>query len=369
VWWDEVAHAQRPWGLPGAGFASETHPDADTPAMPLAESVYHEVDRRVTFESEALRAYAERRIRAGQPLLFLVKLTDAQEDRSSTLLVIYSANVDGPRHAERRPRLTLEWDAPGERLALEQEVHLEHGRSVDLPPLDAAGARWLAASFTPDEGYEAPSVLLRAPDGAWRAAPPLGPLAGARLDLRLVAARDPVVVGQAFVSDLRDTWVRSAPPEKQKVEYTFVSPTGARHHVDAAYVGDYRWEVQFAPGEIGRWRYHFRHKLEDPYRSSEGLFDVLPGGREDVARQLRALLADIRATDPDVDKGEHFEITRKYGERFWRLERAAMQLETPESFRSESGREMLALITEVREAMSGRNVPENPELEAMGREW
>ena len=109
--------------------------DADTPAMPLAEAVYHEVDRRVTFESEALRAYAERRIRGGQPLLFLIKLTDAQEDRPSTLLVIYSANVDGPRHAERRPRLTLEWDAPGQRLALEQGVHLEHGRSVDLPAL------------------------------------------------------------------------------------------------------------------------------------------------------------------------------------------------------------------------------------------
>lgn len=370
VWWDEVAHGERPWGLPGAGFASQTHPDADTPAMPLAEAVYHEADGRLVFESEALRAYAEARVGAGRPLLFLVKLADAQEDRPSTLLLIYSANVDGPRHAARRPRLTLEWDSPAERLRLEQLVHLEHGRSVDLPDLDLSGARWLAASFVPDEGFEAPTLAL-SPAGAddWRPLPPVGPVVGARADLRVLAALDPVVAGRPFKSGLRDTWVRSAPPEQQKVEYTFVAPSGERHHLLARYAGDYTWEVELAPSEIGRWRYYFRHQLEDPYKSSEGVFDVVPGDREDVARLLRELLAEVRAAHPKVDKGQHYDVVREFGERFWRLERAAMQLETPESFRSAPGREMLSIITEIREAMSGRNVPEEPGLEAMEREW
>jgi hypothetical protein len=371
VWWDEVAHGHRPWGLPGAGFASDTHPDADTPAMALAESRYREGDGRLVFESEALRAYAERRVREGRPLLFLIKLTDAEEDRASTQLTFYSANVDGPRHGERRPRLLLEWDSPAERVRLERPVHLEHGRGAVLEGLDLGGARSLAASFLAEEGFEAPSLQLRASGSnePWRPLAAVASVPAQRIDLRLVAAFDPVVVGHPFETEFRDTWVRSAPPEEQEVEYTFVAPRGARHHVAASYAGDYRWKVAFTPSEIGRWRYYFRHQLEDPYKSSEGFFDVLPGDREDVARQLRELLAEVRASHPNVEKGQHAEVVHRYGERFWRLERAAMQLETPESFRSEAGQEMLRLITELREAMSGRRVPDEIELEAMGREW
>jgi hypothetical protein len=371
VWWDEVAHGKRPWGLPGVGFASDTHPDADTPAMPLAESRYREEDGRIAFESEALRAYVERRVRERQPLLFLVKLADAYEDHTSTLLYIYSGNVDGPRHPERRPRLVLEWESAAEVARLERPIHLEHGRSLVIKDVDVRGARSLAVSFLADEGFEAPRVDLRskAEGERWRPASLPLALAADRVDLKLKAAQDPVTVGTPFQSELRDTWVRSAPPDKQKVEYTFVAPSGVRHHVDARYVGDYRWQVEFTPGEVGRWRYYFRHQFEDPYKSSEGFFDAMPGDREDVERQLRELLADVRAAWPKVEKGQQTEVVHQFGERFWRLERAAMQLETPESFRSEDGRGTFALITEIRQAMSGRRVPDEPELEGMDREW
>jgi hypothetical protein len=226
-------------------------------------------------------------------------------------------------------------------------------------------------SVLTDEGFEAPRVDLRggAEGDRWRPAELPMAIAADRIDLKLEAARDPVTVGTPFQSDLRDTWVRSAPPEKQKVEYTFVAPSGVRHHVDARYAGDYRWQVEFTPTEIGRWRYYFRHQFEDPYKSSEGFFDAMPGDRADVERQLRELLAEVRAAWPKVEKGQQTEVVHQFGERFWRLERAAMQLETPESFRSEVGRTTFALITEVRQAMSGRRVPDEPDLEGMDREW
>ena len=44
VWWNDRAYQQKRWGLPGVGFASDTHPEADVAVMPLAEARYQPGD-------------------------------------------------------------------------------------------------------------------------------------------------------------------------------------------------------------------------------------------------------------------------------------------------------------------------------------
>lgn len=356
VWWRDRAYGVEPWGLPGVGFASDGHPAADTGAMPLAEARWEPGQAELVFESGALAAYAEGRVRAGQPLLFLLKLADRLEDTRDTLLSLYSGNVDDDRNTERRPRLLLEWESPAELAALEREVHLEHGRSLVLEAPGGRGAALLAASFLPAEGHEAPALEARPAGGsaAWGAASRPLATAGEALALRVLAARSPLVRGDVFRAGLRDTWVKSAPPEEQRVVWTFLAPGGARHPVEARYRGDFRWEVEFEPRELGRWGFYVEHRLDKPYRSPLGVFDLLPGDREDVVRQLRDLLERIRAADPDP----RTEGVADFGQELWRLERAAMQNETPESFHSESGRALYDLLSEVRQALSEKKVPD-----------
>jgi hypothetical protein len=106
VWWGEVARGRKPWGLPGVGFASDTHPDADTGAMPLAEARWEPGQEELVFESPALARCVQRRVREGRPLLFLLKLSDRDEDRHGSAIHIYSGNVDDDHQAARRPSST-----------------------------------------------------------------------------------------------------------------------------------------------------------------------------------------------------------------------------------------------------------------------
>jgi len=370
VWWTERAHEEEEWGLPGVGFASDEHPDADTEAMPLAEASWREAQPAVVFESAALAAYAERRGRAGEPLLFLVKLDDYTEDEPYTLLHYFSGNAGNPRNPARRPRLVLEWESPDQLARVEREIHLEHGRTLELPALEAAGAQLVAASFVPERGHERPILEVRGgEDDAWRAAAHPVEVSGGPVRIRLVAARDPVPLGQTFRTEFRNTWVRTAPPEEQRVPWTFVSPRGRQHVVEARYAGDYRWEVEFQPTELGRWLYFYETSFIDepgfanPYRSAEGFFDVVAGDRETVRSGLRSLLARVRDAAPP----SMMEAVAEFGVPFWRLERAALQLETPESFRAEEGRETFDLLTEVRQVIGGRRVRDRLRARPMKR--
>ena len=372
VWWRDRAHAEEEWGLPGLGFASDEHPDGDTEAMPLAEASWSPPQPAVVFESEALAAYAERRGRAGEPLLFLVKLDDYTEDQPYTLFIYYSGNEGSPRNPVRRPRLVLEWESPDELARVERRIHLEHGRRLELPALDAAGAELVASSFVPEGGHERPILEVREGEqGAWRDAAHPVMVKGAPVRVRLVAAQDPVPLGQPFRSAFRNTWVTTAPPEQQRVPWTFVSPRGEHHVVEARYAGDYRWEVEFQPTELGRWRYFYETSFMDepgfeyPHRGAEGFFDVVAGDRETVQRGLRSLLARIHAAAPASQP----EAVAEFGVPFWRLERAALRLETPESFRSEAGRETYALLTEVRSALAGRKIRDRYRPKPMKREF
>jgi hypothetical protein len=372
VWWLERAHAKEEWGLPGVGFASDDHPQADTGAMPLAEAHWSRGQPSVVFESEALAAYAQHRGRSGEPLLLLVKLDDYIEDEPRTLFSYYSGNAGALRNPARRPRLVLEWDSPDEIVHAEREIWLEHGRTLELPALEGKGAELLVASFVAEEGHERPILEVRgAEDDAWRTVTHPIEVSGSPIRLRLVAARDPLPLGRPFRSEFRDTWVITGPPESQTVPWTFVSPRGEHHVVKARYTGDYRWEVEFQPTELGRWRYFYETTFSGepgrlkPQRSAEGLFDVMARDRETVREGLHSLLNRIHEAPPE----SKLEAIAEYGAPFWRLERAALQLETPESFRSRRGRETFALLTEVRQALTGKSVPDQPRMKPLKRDF
>ena len=373
VWWTERAHAEEEWGLPGVGFASDDHPDADTEAMPLAEASWSRPQQVVVFESEALTAYAERRGRSGEPLLFLVKLDDYTEDEPYTLLCYYSGNAGLLRNPARRPRLVLEWESPDELARVERELHLEHGRTLELPALEVAGAQLVAASFTPEEGHERPILEVRGgEDDGWRPATHPVEVSRSPIRVRLVAARDPLPLGQPFRGEFRDTWLTSAPPEEQRVPWTFVSPRGEHHVLEASYAGDYRWEMEFQPTELGRWLYFYETSFtgppgheHPPHRSADGFFDVVARDREIVHGALRSLLARVREAAPASKR----EAVAEFGVPFWRLERAALQLETPESFRSEEGRETFGLLTEIRSALTGRKERDRLEPRPLDRDF
>ncbi|MDX1649200.1 MAG: DUF5060 domain-containing protein [Myxococcota bacterium] len=371
VWWGARAEAEEPWGLPGVGYAAPD-PDADTPAEPLAEARWEPGDERLAFRSSALARYAERRATRGAPLLFLLKLSDPLEDLADTVLAIRSASVDDLRNPTRRPRLTLEWEDPAPRARRAREVHLEPGRALALPRLEVGpdGARLAAASFEAAPGHEAPTVQVRGGRGgaepsAWRVLDHPRPVDWDWMEARVLAARRPLPLGEAFTTRLRNTWVRSAPPETQRVPFTFVSPQGARTTVPADYEGDWTWTVRFRPDELGRWRYAYETSfLKRPERSAVGSFDVVALDREDVRRGLERLLARARAAAEDGEPaGGMSELARQ----FWKLERAALRLETPEHWRSEEGRALYALLTEVRASLSGRRVPDEARKRPMER--
>jgi hypothetical protein len=370
VWWGARAEGERPWGLPGLGYAAPD-PDADTPPEPLAEVRWEEGDEELVFRSEALAAYAERRATRGLPLLLLVKLGDAYEDEPGTEMALRSASVDDLRNPARRPRLVLTWEDPAPRARLERTLHLEPGRALDLPRIETPGARLAAASFVPEEGHEAATLLVRGgrsggPASPWEPLHATRPVDWSWMEARVVAARRPLELGEAFTTRFRDTWVRSAPPEAQRVPFTFVSPQGERTTVEAEYQGDWTWTVRFVPDELGRWRYAFETSfLKHPETSAEGSFDVVALERDSVREGLRALRD--RALEAAAD-GEPPGGLGRLAVAFWKLERAALRLETPARWQGEEGEALRALLAEVREALSGRHV-RDVDPKPMDREW
>ena len=371
VWWGAARHEERPWSHPGVGFASETHEAADTPATALAQARLPAQGMEFRFTSGELTQYVEARVREGLAPQFLVKVADVQEDERGTWLHVWGVNEGDLRNTRRRPVLDLRWSAEGESAALDRHVILEHGRVLELPPQRRAGARHVAASFEAEEGFEAPTLQVRGiqegEPGPWQTV--LGPIplpeAWDAWQVRAVAATDPVELGSPFVDGVFDTWVVTAPPEAQTVAWTFVSPSGEIHEVDAAYDGDWHWTASITPWELGRWHYRWSHAFtKRGWESSEGSFDVVALEPGTVARGLDALLERIEREAPESSDRDLSPLA----EEFWRLERAALASHTPEAWAAPGGRAIFDRLTAVRVALSDRKVPDVAPLVPMDRE-
>jgi hypothetical protein len=347
VWWNERAHGEQPWGLPAAGWAADD-PQADTATMPLAECRYLPGATELLFESETLTRYAARRLADGRPLLFLLKLADYHEDLSGSRLRLWSAEHGDSMNPARRPRLTLEWASPRERSTVRQPVFLEYGRHWTTPRIDLAGAVDAAATFVPAEGSPPATVLLRTGGevpGPWSAEDRMPADGASWLEARILAARNPCYLGETFSSEIRDSWIRSAPPAEQVVPWTFIAPSGRRHELVATYLGDHRYGVEFRPDEIGPWSYSWSHRFDrTEVRSATGRFDVIGGDLDRLRLALDDLEAALGASDAESrDAQREWWMTR-----FARLERAAMAAITPEEHRGTVGAELHARLDRLR---------------------
>ena len=96
-----------------------------------------------------------------------------------------------------------------------------------------------------------------------------------------------------------------------------------------------------------------------------GVFDVTLRNRADSRRQLEALAEEIRESDLKT----HYERMKAFEVRFCQLERAVLQLETPESFSSEEGLETRRSLDEVRSLIWGEPVKGAIPLKAYPRKW
>ena len=249
---------------------------------------------------------------------------------------------------------------PTEVVGWKQEVLLENGRLMELPTIPAKGANRWALSFHARPGYESPKIEVRGgrsgSSSKWRSENVAFEADWEWIHARVVAARNPVTLGKAFVSEFSDTWVPDAKPEDQTVTWHFTDPLGREIALRGSYQGAFRWRVTFHPKVPGRWSYYLDHDLNwPPYRSERVVFDVLGDDLTIVLDHLEDLAERIEASNLTNPRTK-FET---FGDEFLRLERAGIQLLTPEDFRSERGVQFSSRVDEIRREL-GEALPEQP---------
>jgi hypothetical protein len=255
--------------------------------------------------------------------------------------------------------LSLEWTSSAEVVSRQTDVFLEYGRHVVLPRIDLSDSEQIAATFEPVPGsLQMPTIEIRGGTGEstseWMRVCSHMVNDWQWCELRVTAATDPIPLGEVFAAEFRDTWVHTAAPQEQRVAWTFVAPSGIRHEILATYRGGFRWSVEFVPDEIGPWAYSWSQAFtEKPYMSETGWFDVLGGDLSNLTKQLGLLAEELRRNKPREESQELIESMV----RFCRLERAALQQQTPETFASAEGVELRRLLNEVR-ALLDEPVPD-----------
>jgi hypothetical protein len=363
VWWNDARFDSLSWGLPGVGYASD-EPGADTPPMPLAEVVLNPGDSVFEFTSPELARYGTEQIRAGEALRFLLKLSDLDEDQAGSITTLYSGNEGDSWSVSRHPRLELEWESASSPLTTTRRILLEHGRQHVLDPISTPGARSFVVSFTNEAASEgataSPWIEVRGGSAmdttAWRPAPLPFEATWDWIQVRLLAVHSPVELGEDFTAELRDTWIRTAAPRDQLVPWIFLSPSGVTDTVLAEYSGDFTWGVRFRPEEPGPWQYRWSQRFaEAPFQSEAGRFHVVVRSRQAVWDALTRLAEEMeRATDLSVET-----LRERYTGRFLRLERAALQWETPSSYTDSVRASLRRRLNRIRTMLAGRPIPDS----------
>ncbi|MGB7214342.1 MAG: hypothetical protein WBE98_04810 [Gammaproteobacteria bacterium] len=104
----------------------------------------------------------------------------------------------------------------------------------------------------------------------------------------------------------------------------------------------YEWSQQFT---------------EEGYRSAVLPFDVLLGSRENALIQVERFAQMLEQARPAPGSPEHW----RWMVRFARIERAAMQFETPETFRSAAGLKLRELLNRSRAILGNGPPPPIPQ--------
>lgn len=285
VWWVERAAKKEKWGAPGAGLASDTIPNADTPAQPLATAYYQLADDFISFQSPQLASYINARIQQKKPLLFLIRLSKEGEDTQSSVLNIYSANYDHEKYlGNRRPQLTLDWTSESAAKTITKDINLDYLELSQIEGIPVDGFDFIDVSYQKkSDDRLTPTIQLRGYDKAgvtlWMdASNPMDVSEWQKIDLRVIAAESPVFEGSTFSTRYRDTWIYHFDLGDKPFKWIFISPSGARHAFQAEKAEDFYWKINFEPDETGRWHYYWTHLFygtEERQTSEIQHFDVL----------------------------------------------------------------------------------------------
>lgn len=357
AWWNGPRFGEEAWALPGVNYASSAA-DADTPATALAGTIHQPGDTLLTFSGAELAAYVEERTWEDEPLLFLLKVSDVYEDRQGAEIEVLSANYGDSKNQARRPRLSVRWSSPVEEEVYRDTMILEHGRTARSGALSVAPGGWLNVAFEAEDEIARPLIEIRggstrSDTTEWTAV--TGPVENSWswVEARTRAIHNPVTIGDPFEFEIRETWVLPEPSEA-RVDVAFVSPSGKRHVRTLAYAGRYRWRSSFVPDEAGPWSYRWAAGFTAvPLISAVGHFDVVGGSTARVKQALEKLAHDLTEVRDALSDQE----LESWRERFVRLERAAIALETPGSFSADSSG-VVEAIRKAREVLAGRPIPQ-----------
>lgn len=358
VWWNDAGFGTESWALPGSGFASDD-PLGDTEAQPLAFTSWLPGDSSIVFRASRLKAYIQQQVDSGKPLRFLLRMSGLDEDIPGTVIVIYSANGGDDWTAQGRPELSLTWEPPRSAALHRFPVVLDYGQSWVTPRLSVQPGDLISAEFRNSGGAFDPALEMRGGVGdqvtPWR---PLGipnQVPWEWLQVRVVGASHPLRLGSTFEAQIKDTWVRTGPPEDQRVPFVFISPSGMVDTVMAAYTGEYGWRVRFVPKELGPWRYYWSNSFTSGgFRSQLGKVDVIPG---EVGSLIDAL-SDLRieASEKRLSRSSR----QRMMVRLMRLERAVVERLGPSGLRGQEGAIALALLDSIRVVLGGERLPNRP---------
>jgi peptidoglycan/xylan/chitin deacetylase (PgdA/CDA1 family)/glycosyltransferase involved in cell wall biosynthesis len=357
LWWNETEAGSRSWSKPGAGHSGDPDSGADTAGSPLASTRYEPGDVSVTFRSPDFARYVQRRTSAGEPLLLLIKLSDADEDSERSVLTFWSAEHGDRWNRLTRPRLSLKWRSRTQTAGTEIDVRLEQGRALALPSLPGGHDRRVAVEWVPERPGWQPTfqISVRGEKQPWGTDVPTLASFPEKARIRLLAASRPLHLGEEFRSEIMDTWVISGPPEEQIVEWTFVSPSGTLHRLESGYRGGFRWEVAFRPREIGAWRYYWTHALAGhSVRGPAGRFDVVAGDLETVLTHLDSLAGEVSAERA----GALTSALRSWEQRLMTLERAAVDLTPPAEWKRGGASKVRERVATVRAALWRKAIPD-----------
>lgn len=360
VWWLDAEYGVTPWTSAGAGYASDVDPRADTYGQPLALVRYEPGQTNLLFTSASLAHYVEDRVQQSKPLLLLYKLTDPYEDSIGSVFEVWSANV-GIAGSDRRPRLTLRWQAPRGTTTIRRRIALEPGRSIVVTDLDGRPGEFLAASFADarDEGNGACGqdafVEYREGDRDWRPLERPSMLTSNEFDLRITAATRPVALGDSIDLELRDTWIPVGSPDEHTVRWSVRRPDGREQQIESTHAGDYTWKLRVPADVPGRWSFRWQHELSGKPSSGEWhTIDV-------VARELEGVILSLKQLASAIDESGAAPRSRAmlpFELAFMRLERAAAERLAAGASTAAQEDEIRNIIKLLRVSLSGRDVPD-----------
>ncbi len=274
AWWIDAKLGNLPWTKPGCGFGSDTHPDADRAAEPLAFARLESLTEPLVLSGPRLAAHVELCLALKRPLDLIVKLSDTLEARPGSIRAFYSREFGDSLRPIKRPSLVVDWTAPT-LMAEHRPFVLEPGQCVIFPPelpVNRPEGTVLCASLSLDTPH------------------PLEPAVFVSKEVLIASDPHSVAAGELFATSILETWTPHVKrPEDLRVQFQFTAPSGRFVECFARLTKPFLYTCEYRPDELGVWRFTWRTRPDTRFPAHEGggHFTVVRGEGDTYRRALR----------------------------------------------------------------------------------